>query len=1248
MKSIYIKERLDMSNLSKRIKASIVLLAFAAYMPVSLLPSMAAPGADTIAPNTAPELDKSINGGYVGWNGTDKNKFDVNLSENLGQNGVAQFDWKTFNVGKDVTVDWIFTNHSQTAINRVLNSGGMSKIYGKLTSSCTYGDCGAASTAGSGKVILINPNGILFGQGSQVNINSFTASTADIKGMKDITKALEDGDYGISKDNVNSYGSYVSGASKAVTRVDANGNPILWQGNPIVDYVQEGGISDKFSWKQAITFDKNGNGIIELDGSTFNGPGTDAKTVALISDKVKITDSDIRTYVSEGTEGNVAYEGRANSNVRIITSDGVTLDYSNYGNIVDSDKYKINSKPDKVEGKDYGIEIKNSTIQSGLVDMVNAFEDANLVIDGSTVVANKLWNGPLGQIVLESTGDIVIKDSQVETFSSFGSDVNNTTAKYNQHGNIDITAVNNVFIDNSRIQSAYSDKNIGLDKAVAGNINIVAENGNVEITKSKTEHPTIPEGYVNIVSGGNLNISAQRGDVIVDLNGSKIQAAGYDNGDLIIRGGDVEIANTLLGANNVGIYSGSIDGAGNLIGSGALIVDKSGINATNALDLIGFNTVLTDANLSYNNIKFYNQYMDNNGLLNNVEIKDATTFYSRTTDADGNLVVKGLDLETNGALIVDNNKLQRKGVSEVAPDSEQNKLQNQKGDIKLTSTKSFVSIRNNSNIETEGSIEANAATSVAVGASTLKAGKDITLEASEVTIGDMWSKGEKTPEGYDITYIGEASNILAGRNNTINAKAGDVYVRSSNIIAGNNNDIDATGSVTITKTNSKDYGSTVKAGNESDIDAGTYVWVNKSEVSAKNDNRITANGTQPGDYVEISNSTVKSDDENVTITQRLTMDLNNHFYNSTIDAKKNINLNVLGKGEDIVGESFEALAYGGKLNLQAANDIVLDSKNAWDINNVNFYAGHDTLITSSNDRIYLNNSNFTTKGNNTISAVGDILISSAVNLNEGRTTLTANGSVITDGNGVINAKGNKLIVNADKNIDIAFTGVNNKNLGLEINSNVDTSKDNGKSLEGRNVTLKSNDENATMALAKVKADTLTIVNPDKTAILAATDNKANAKTDNIDTTKAPKDYNNRAYIEVNQIAGWNMDNVDVDKKESLPGFYNPNTDKEYHWSLDQEAGAGFYKNHLITFDGNENFTLTYRRAGGDCLIPPPSSDFDYSALDESALVRLPKHEQGVSAVAPVLNNITDPTANVIMAAARLTLDDENETDEDKF
>ncbi len=1241
MKSIYIKERLDMSNLSRRIKASAVLFAFAAYMPLSLLPSIAAPGADSIGANTTPVLDSSINGGYVGLNPNDKNKFDVNLDKNLGAGGTAQFDWKEFNVGKDITVDWIFTNHSQTAINRVLNTGKISQIYGKLTSSCAQGDCGAYSTAGSGKVILINPNGILFGQGSQVNLNSFTASTYDISGMKDIKDAIKDG--------------YLGGTLKSDVQYNGVNN---------YKFAGDDKLTANYKWDQKISFlpgtiGANGNGTIELDGSTFNGPTydpktntwkkTNAKSVALISDKIDINNSTIHTFTSNGTEGNVANYGQSDSNVKIITSDGVTFEYSNYGTILEN--VDVKNKTNKTPGKDYGINIKNSQIESGSVQVVNGVSDTNLVIQDSTVVADKLYNGSLGQIALESTGDIVIKDSRVETIHGYNDDKNNPNSNVGTHGNIDITAINNVYIDNSRIQSAASTKNIGLDKAVVGNVNITAENGNVEITKKPgAVNSQVPApNRVDIVAGGNLNISAQKGNVIVNLDGdTKLQAAGHGNGDLIIRGGDVEINNALLGANNIGIYSGSIDQAGNLIGSGALILNNTQVNSTNSLDLIGYNTTLTDSNLSYNDIRFYNEYMEKHGLLNNVEIKDGTTINDRKAN-DGRK--DALVLETNGDLIITNNKLQRKGVSEVDPDGEHNKLQNQTADIKLVSKNGQVSIRNNSDITTAGSVTLDGKTNANISTSNVTAGKDINLIAGKsVTIGDLYEDGTtgkasnlNAQGNINLTSNGSGQAItvrnsnLNGKNNTINAKNGDIKIYSSNITAANNNDLDAAGSVTISRANGKN-GSKLIAGNESDINAGSYIWVNKSEVTSNNANRLTANGRNAGDVVELQGATVTSNNGDVTITQILTMDINNQFHDSSaINAKGNINLNVNGTGENIKGESFEALTYGGRLNLAAANDIILESQD-WDIKKVNFNAGHDTLI-SSTGKVNLNDTVFNSGNKNVISAVGNLLIQNAMNIQQGATTLTG-GTVKTDVNGVINANSNKLAVNANTDIDIAFTGVDNKNKGLEINAGVNTANGNGDRLNGKNVTLEAKD--GSMALAKVKADTLTIKNAENTKILAATDNKANAATDNI-SADTPNSYANKAYIEINKLAGWNMDNKNLDIPESMPGFYN----QDQHFGLN--ADTGYHQNHFITFGDNENFTLTYKRAGGDCITPPEPSNPIISALDESALVRLPKHEQGVSAVAPVLNNITDPTANVIMAAARLTLDEEGENeDQDKF
>ena len=222
--------------------------------------------------------------------------------------------------------------------------------------------------------------------------------------------------------------------------------------------------------------------------------------------------------------------------------------------------------------------------------------------------------------------------------------------------------------------------------------------------------------------------------------------------------------------------------------------------------------------------------------------------------------------------------------------------------------------------------------------------------------------------------------------------------------------------------------------------------------------------------------------------------------------------------------------------------------------------------------------------------------------------------------------------------------MNNKNAGLEINSDVNTSNSavqankGNSALDGRNVKLNAKD--GTLSIAKIKADELTIVDPENPKLIAATDNKPNAAMDNIGPNDAIANQGT-AYIEIRKLGGWNMD-TDVDNIESLPGFYSESYDR---------ANDGRTQRHWLQFGENDNILLVYQRATENCDPTPNPGDNGasmnyYDGLKESSVVRLPRHEEGVSAVAPVLNEITDPTANVIMAAAKITLDEEDENDDE--
>jgi len=70
--------------------------------------------------------------------------------------------WLSFNVGSQDTVNFVQPSSSAIAVNRILGSNG-SEILGHLSA--------------NGEVWLVNPNGIVFGEGAEVNVGGLIAST---------------------------------------------------------------------------------------------------------------------------------------------------------------------------------------------------------------------------------------------------------------------------------------------------------------------------------------------------------------------------------------------------------------------------------------------------------------------------------------------------------------------------------------------------------------------------------------------------------------------------------------------------------------------------------------------------------------------------------------------------------------------------------------------------------------------------------------------------------------------------------------------------------------------------------------------------------------------------------------------------------------------------------------------------------------------------------------------------------------
>lgn len=95
----------------------------------------------------------------------------ASISNGAGSTTITQssqnvaINWQSFSIGATEAVRFVQPNSSSVALNRVLGTDP-SSILGSMSA--------------NGKVFLLNPNGILFGRGSQVNVGGLVASTLNM------------------------------------------------------------------------------------------------------------------------------------------------------------------------------------------------------------------------------------------------------------------------------------------------------------------------------------------------------------------------------------------------------------------------------------------------------------------------------------------------------------------------------------------------------------------------------------------------------------------------------------------------------------------------------------------------------------------------------------------------------------------------------------------------------------------------------------------------------------------------------------------------------------------------------------------------------------------------------------------------------------------------------------------------------------------------------------------------------------
>ncbi|OIN03681.1 hypothetical protein A9236_01960 [Polynucleobacter sp. QLW-P1DATA-2] len=496
----------------------------------------------------------------------------------------AVINWDSFNVGKNATVNFNQPNANSSTLNRV-NGASKSMIDGAVRS--------------NGQVIFVNPNGVVFGKGAEVNTGGLVATTMDIKDSDYMSGKMHfsGGESGkvinkgtITANGINGYialmapevknqGVLIANISNSNTIALVSGTKVTlsFNGSQLTDIsVDASAINSLISNKHAII--ANGGQIIiaanaasNLKASVINNTGT------INSDS--ITTSGGKVFLTAGT---VNQNGTVSANSETQNAGQVVIS----GNQI---KLNESSKTTATGATSGGQILIGKTSANTAQSQVNA--DVVTVAKGAIVDASATQNGNGGSIsiwsqvqttvagTLKAMGGAIsgnggnIDTSSAKTVTYGSSLMVDTTAPHGKTGNW-ITDPLAIIIDSNAatvLSNALSTTNVTLDATAATcGVGACTQSGTPVITFLADVYSANPltSLYLNAQGGSiNLDSNVTAGSVYavaqtINIIGS-LNTNGGSNSSIYLAGAMINILGNINsnGNSNNNTNSGNLNSA---------------------------------------------------------------------------------------------------------------------------------------------------------------------------------------------------------------------------------------------------------------------------------------------------------------------------------------------------------------------------------------------------------------------------------------------------------------------------------------------------------------------------------------------------------------------------------------------------------------------------------------------------------------------------------------------------------------
>ncbi|HEX2752849.1 MAG TPA: filamentous hemagglutinin N-terminal domain-containing protein, partial [Alphaproteobacteria bacterium] len=522
--------------------------------------------------------DGTVVAGSATINGTGTGHVTINQTSNK-----AIIEWGNFDINAGETTQFIQPGTSSLALNRVVNSNQATAINGNLIA--------------NGKVLVINPNGVLIGATGNVDVAGFVASTADIGNTAFMTGtgAME-----------------FNKAGKADATVENNGRITIRDaglGLLVAPVVRNNGLIEgnlaKIQLGAGDTFgvDMYGDGLLHLAVSDSAGSRTikseNTGTIVANAGKVVMTAAAANSVVNSviNTTGVIEAKGLVNKGGEIIlTGAGASvsvagkLDVSGKtggGSIKIGGDYQGGgtlAKADKVEIAETAV-IDASATENGDGGTIIVWSEQLTAALGRFYAMGGANGGNGGLVETSSVSDLYVDGSYVNTLAAAGQAgwwlLDPTNINVNAAGTAYNPLIHSIGLPTGNANIGVTSINSASSNVVLNATNNINFNTNVNIANNGVGLYAYAGNTISLLSN---SITTNGGHVRLDAG----EFVNINNSAITTNGGNITlIASRLLGGSDVKIQSSSFMSGGgdiNIYAKSDLVVSGSSKFGTNGGD----------------------------------------------------------------------------------------------------------------------------------------------------------------------------------------------------------------------------------------------------------------------------------------------------------------------------------------------------------------------------------------------------------------------------------------------------------------------------------------------------------------------------------------------------------------------------------------------------------------------------------------------------------------------------------------